>query len=54
MYRLFDVGCSFLTVTGPCVFQLREAQGQLEEFQTANYHLQKRIDKMKSGRNAYK
>jgi len=44
---------SLLTVPC-CVFQLREAQGQLEEFQTANYHLQKRIDKMKSGRNAYK
>ena len=34
------------------VLQLREAQSQIEELQTSNQHLQKRLEKMKSARNA--
>ncbi|GIY43916.1 leucine-rich repeat flightless-interacting protein 2 [Caerostris darwini] len=32
--------------------ELREAQARMEELETANIHLQKRIDKLKTGKNA--
>ncbi|KAF8792291.1 Leucine-rich repeat flightless-interacting like protein [Argiope bruennichi] len=32
--------------------ELREAQARIEELETANSHLQKRIDKLKTGKNA--
>lgn len=32
--------------------ELREAQARVEELETANIHLQKRIDKLKTGKNA--
>ncbi|UYV67463.1 LRRFIP2 [Cordylochernes scorpioides] len=35
-----------------CYVQLREFQSRIEELETANAHLQKRIDKLKSTRNA--
>ena len=31
--------------------QLREAQTKLEEYETANLHLQKRLDKLKNARS---
>lgn len=33
-------------------FQVRESQGRVEELETANSHLQRRLDKLKNAKSA--
>jgi len=35
-----------------CYFQVRETQARVEELETANSHLQRRLDKLKNAKSA--
>ena len=51
---LFDVETSFIAdfVQIIVLLQLREAQARVEELETSNTHLQRRLDKLKSAKSA--
>lgn len=44
--------CSEQFLSNELMLQLREAQASVEELTTSNQHLHKRLEKIKSARNA--